>query len=246
MKKCPHGQFIWTRCEICKQEFIEKDKLAAYSSGRFSSDRNLAFKCNWMDTDYEKPCDEIGRRYNIFEAKRIWCTQPDNECRRLEEGKIDTVTDKPCYESGIFTEWDFGAGIHHTGQNAGKGIHINNKMVGKLALFTTRNPDEGEDERKIFGFFRIKDYYSNPDSEATHVSGDPEMTLKIPIDSRLDFWDFYRNKNTPKKVWSSLLFRYLPDKTVLKFLQAQLNKLQVNGHVEESKIVENVLELYMR
>ena len=241
---CSHGK-LWTRCEICKQEFIEKDKLAAYSSGRFSSDRNLAFKCNWMDTDYEKPCGKIGRRYNIFEVERTWCTQIDNECRRLEEGKTDIVTDEPCYECGIFSKLDFGAGIQQTEKNAGKGIHINNKMVGKLALFTTRNPNEGEDERKIFGFFRIKDFYSDPVSGATHVKGDREMTLKVPIDSRLDFWDFYRNKNTPKKVWSSLLFRYLSDETVLKFLQAQLNKLQLNGHKDELKIVEDVLKLYV-
>ncbi len=48
-----------------------------------------------MDTDYEKPCTEIGRKFNIIEAKHVWCTQPENECRRLEEGKISVVSDEP-------------------------------------------------------------------------------------------------------------------------------------------------------
>jgi len=240
---CPHGK-IWTLCTICTQEYQEKEKLAVFSAGRFVGDRNLAFKCNWMDSDYEKTCSEIGRRFNIYEAKHVWCTQPGNECRRLEEGKIQKVGDDPCYESAIFHRWEFGAGIYQTGKRAGKGIKINNKMVGKLALLTTRGPNESEENRIIFGFLRIKDFSSDPTSEATYVMGDKQNSLKVPKDSRLYFWDFYRNANTPEKIWSTGLFRYVSDETIEKFLEAQLNRLNAKGHITESKVVADVLQLY--
>lgn len=242
---CPHGK-IWTLCEICKQEFIEKEKLAAYSAGKFLTDRNLAFKCNWMDTDYEKPCTEIGRNFNIIDAKHVWCTQPENECRRFQEGKISIVSDEPCYESVIFSKWEFGAGVYHTGKKVGEGKKIHKKMVGKIALLTTNGPDESEDKKTIFGFLRIKDFRSYPDSGATRVVGDKEMSLKIPKDSRLYFWDFYRNQNTPEKKWGSGLFRYLSDDSIEKYLLAQLETLKINGHVPESKIVADILKLYTK
>ena len=242
---CPHGK-IWTLCTICKKEFMDKKNLAAFTEGRFLGDRNLAFKCNWMDTDYEKPCTVIGRRFNIIEAKHVWCTQPENECKQLEEGKIGTVSDEPCYESAIFNKWEFGAGVYHTGEKAGKGIKINYKMVGKIALLTTRGPNEIEDKRIIFGFLRIKDFSSDPTSGATHVMGDKHTSLKIPNDSRLYFWDFYRNQNTPEKIWSSLLFRYLSDESIEKYLIAQLDRLKITGHVAEGKIVSDVLKLYSK
>ena len=72
------------------------------------------------------------------------------------------------------------------------------------------------------------------------------MSLKIPKDSRLYFWDFYRNQNTPKKVWAHGLFRYLSDESIEKYLLAQLDRLKLKGHVVESKIVADVLNLYTK
>ncbi len=240
---CQHGK-IWTLCAICKQRFNTKEKLAAFSEGRFLTDRNLAFKCNWLDTDYDKPCTEIGRRFNINEAKHVWCTQPENMCRRFEEGKIIAVGNEPCYESVIFSKWQFGAGEFHSGENKGEGKKIHKKMVGKIALLTTNSPDESEDKKTIFGFLRIKDFSSYPNSGATRVVGDKQTSLKIPKDSRLYFWDFYSNQTTSEKIWGCGLFRYVSDESIKKYLIAQLDKLNINGHVAESKIVSDVLKFY--
>ena len=239
---CQHGK-LWTTCDICLKEHEEKEKFITFTRGKFRSDRNLAFKCNWMDTDFERPCTVIGRKFNIYKAKHVWCTQPQNECTRLEEGKIQEVSSFPCYESAIFHDWKFGAGVYHHGKRKGTGIKIDKVMIGKLALLTTRGPQDNEEDRSIFGFLRIKDYYEDGDG-ATNVAGDKETSLKIPKDSRLLFWDFYRNPNTPEKVWHTGLFRYVHDNSILEYLRSQLETLQKNNHEEESDKVEEVLGIF--
>ena len=151
---CEHGM-LRTRCKKCNPELAQRRGHARAVPTVLQSDRNLAFKCNWMDTDYEGPCTHEGRRYNIFEARRTWCTQPENPCYQLEQGIIDELPEFTCYEACIFSRLEFGAGVDHTGENSGRGRTIRYITPGKLALFTTRAPLMSEDEREIFGFFII-------------------------------------------------------------------------------------------
>lgn len=78
---CPHRK-LKIRCSICntKDTNTYVQSSAPTSPKVFPEDRNLAFKCNWMDTDYEGPCGEYGRKWNIHRAKRVWCTQPECPC----------------------------------------------------------------------------------------------------------------------------------------------------------------------
>ena len=239
---CPHGK-MWTMCDICKAEYMEKNKMTALTSGKFVSDRNLAFKCNWMDTDFDGPCGPEGRDFNIRKAKHVWCSQDYNECWQLEHGMIDQVSEFPCYESGIFKKWEFAAGLFHAGERAGEGKKIHNVMTGKIALLTTRGPEDEEADRYIFGFLRIKDYYTD-EQGATRVKGEEKNSLKIPKDSRLFFWDYYQNPKSPLPIWSSGLFRYLNDESITKYLKEQAEKLKEKGHDEELEIVERVLGLF--
>ncbi len=36
----------------------------------------------------------------------------------------------PVTKVSFFNKWEFGAGVYHSGEKAGKGIKINHKMVG--------------------------------------------------------------------------------------------------------------------
>jgi len=186
----------------------------------------------------------MGRKFNIHEKGHVWCTQPENRCMQLDKGKIQDVGEYPCYESGIFRLWEFGAGVYHHGKNTGQGIKISKVMIGKLALLTTRGPGDNEEDRIIFGFLRIRDFYTDKESGATHIVGDKETSLKIPKDSRLLYWDFYRNPNSPVKLWQTGLFRYVNDNSIREYLQAQHEKLKMNGHDAEAKIVKKSLEHY--
>jgi len=234
---CEHGR-LKTKCSICNPEI--KRIQALPSPKVFIEDRNLAFKCNWMDTDYEKPCGEMGRRWNIHIKRSVWCIQPENPCYQFEMGLRKDIPAFPCYESEIFTKSEYGAGVNHTGVRRGIGRRIRYVTPGKLAIFTTVDP--GRDERYIFGFFVVKDHYIDDDG-ATKVVGYPEYTLKIPKDSRLNFWDFYRNTDG-SIFWGTGLYRYLSDEVVVCYLRRQHEVLTGKGYKKEAKVVREVLRKF--
>lgn len=236
---CKHGM-LKTRCPICNPD-VKTEKPAPKI---FVKDRNLAFKCNWLDTDYEGPCGKEGRRWNIHVKKFPWCTQPENPCYQYEMGLRKSVPPYPCYETEIFSRFEYGAGVNHRGPRKGKGRKIRYVVPDKLALFTTVDPGKSGDSRYIFGFFVIKDYYVDSDG-ATKIVGYPEYTLKIPKDSRLRFWDFYRNSDG-STFWGTGLVRYLSDEVAVNYLIKQRDVLIRNGHVEEAKIAEEVMRRFYK
>ncbi|KUK07749.1 MAG: hypothetical protein XD48_0084 [Archaeoglobus fulgidus] len=232
---CEHGH-LKTRCPICSEG--NKAFTPLYSRGF-----NLAFKCNWLDSDYEGPCGKEGRRWNIYVKRFPWCTQPENPCFQYEAGKIKEIPLYPCYETEIFSKSEYGAGVNHSGPMKDRGRKIKHVIPGKLALFTTVEPRKSGDTRYIFGFFVIKDDYEDGDG-ATKIVGYPEYTLKIPKDSRLRFWDFYSNSDG-STFWGTGLFRYLSDEVVVNYLTKQREVLIENGHTKEAEVVERILEEFL-
>lgn len=238
---CKHGNLI-TKCRICNP--IPEHQSAPTSPRTFVEDRNLAFKCNWLDTDYNGPCGKAGRRWNIYKKRFPWCTQPENPCYQFETGKIKEIPPFPCYETEIFAKSEYGAGVNHTGPMRGTGRMIRYVVPGKIALFTTVDPGRSEETRYIFGFFVIKDSYTDSDG-ATKVIGYPEYTLKIPKDSRLRFWDFYRNSDG-SMFWGTGLYRYLSDTAVVRYLEKQNEVLLNNSHNGEAEKVKEILMTFYR
>ena len=233
---CKHGKLV-TKCIVCSLETVKSTNPP--SPRIFVEDRNLAFKCNWLDSDYDGPCGKAGRIWNIYKRKFPWCIQPENPCYQYENGLRRDIPEFPCYETMIFKKSEFGAGVNHRGPMKGLGRKIKYVIPGKLAIFTTVEPDMPESERLIFGFFVIKDSYTD-DEGATRIVGYPEYTLKIPRDSRLRFWDFYRNSNG-SMFWGTGLFRYLSDKVIVNYLRRQFDVLIEHGHGDKARVVENVL-----
>lgn len=77
------------------------------------------------------------------------------------------------------------------------------------------------------------------------IVGYREHTLKVPRDSRLMFWDFYRNSNSSIS-WKTGLFRYLSDKVVVSYLEKQHEILLDNGHRTEAETVEEILTTFYK
>jgi hypothetical protein len=234
---CEHGR-IKTKCKICNPLSAKIE-----SSYRRYVDTNLAFKCNWLDTDYEGPCGKAGRRWNIHIKQFPWCTQPENPCYQYEIGLRKDIPQFPCYETEIFAKSEYGAGVNHReGPRKGTGRKIRYIVSGKLALFTTVDPGKTGESRYIFGFFVIKDNYIDSDG-ATRIVGYPEYTLKIPRDSRLRFWDFHRNSDG-SMFWGTGLVRYISDETVVNYLRRQIEVLIDNGYTNEAKLVKEVMRRF--
>lgn len=129
---CKHGM-LKTRCPICNPDV----KTEKPSPKIFVKDRNLAFKCNWLDTDYEGPCGKEGRRWNIHVKRFPWCTQPENPCYQYEMGFRKNIPPYPCYETEIFSRFEYGAGSDDVAVNylrKQREVLVRNGHVGEAKI----------------------------------------------------------------------------------------------------------------
>lgn len=204
--------------------------------------QHVAIKCTYNDGDedyyvgFNGTCSKDIIKWNI-EQGRVWCSEEDCECRKYYDNGFEGKPPKdPCWESHLFRDWKFGAGWYHTGKKAGTPIHLANVEAGKIAILTTRFPNDAEIDRKIIGFFKIGRVTNNPDEE-TIMYADEKFRLRLPMEEakELYFWDYYSTKNGA--VWGSGLIRYLNDEIVARILV----DIEATIHDEKAKAI--VMEL---
>lgn len=191
---------------------------------------SIAFKCNYCDggssgtsIGFRGKCSDWMIRYNIEQAKHVWCSI-GSACKQYHDGNISRAEldayrspeglYEACYESGFFDRWTMGAGVHHTGPDAGKPMHINRIHHGSLAVMTTRKPSDRESDRFIFAAFLVSSSYSGDDQEEGNVTADPVWRIELEPGQaeRILFWNYYFNARKPEKIaFGSGLHRYLTD-----------------------------------
>ena len=178
--------------------------------------QSVAFKCTYNDGDNGEyvglsgTCSRDLIVHNVM--NHVWCGQPQNACRKFyEAGMQSDKPQYPCLESELFSKWQFNGGEWHNGPRRGQPIPVRYTTVGKIAILTTRKPDEEESQRKIVGLYEVGEI----DDEG-NLKAHPDFRIRFRIDeaSQLKFWRYYRNSNKPSAFWGSLLFRYLTDDQV--------------------------------
>ena len=185
--------------------------------------QHIAIKCTYNNADegllvgFNGTCSEEIIKLNI-ENGRIWCSQNDCKCKKYYNNgfKGDRPKD-PCYESRLFKDWKYGAGWYHTGKRKGTPIHFLNVEKGKIALLTTRFPNDNEIDRKIIGFFKI-DEITNNSGEETILIGDKRLSVRLSLEEakELYFWDYYSTSGGAR--WGHGLNRYLNDNLIVRIL----------------------------
>jgi len=185
--------------------------------------QNVATKCTYNDggervfVGFNGTCSEKTIKRNI-EGGRVWCNQQKCGCRKYyDRGFQGDPPAAPCMESALFRDWKYGAGMYQTGKRARTPVHISDVSEGKIAILTTRFPGDKEEDRKIIGFFKIRDVTNKRDEE-TRLIAHRDLRVRPPLEEakELYFWDYYCTQGGTK--WGTLLFRYLDDKTVLRIL----------------------------
>lgn len=194
------------------------------------TNESVAFKCNYCDggasgtcIGFHGKCSDRMIRFNIEEAKRVWCSI-GSVCKQYYNGSINRTEldayrnpegiDQACYESGFFTRWTMGAGFHHTGPDAGKPMHLNRVHGGSLAVMTTRKPTDKEQDRFVFAVFLISHAYDGDDQKEGFVTSDPVWRIELlPVQAeQILFWNYYFNAKKPETIiFGSGLHRYLTD-----------------------------------
>jgi hypothetical protein len=247
------------KMEVIRKKDIKSLKQTNNSKG--SGPSNIAFKCNFCDggADTENVgfmgvCSEENIRYNISDAKHVWCSCDESPCNQF---MIENLSKKElhdevnnggfvCYESQMLTQWRAFAGITQSGVNKGKPMKLRNVKSNSLAVLTTRLPFEKDNERFIFAVFLIDENYEGDNSEEGFVSAHAEYRIKLSKDesSKLKFWDYYFNPNKPEKiVLGSGLHRYLTDDQSAQILK---KIMEIKKGKSDEELSKKMFEFYCK
>lgn len=171
---------------------------------------NIAFKCNFCDggaarknVGFNGVCSDEVIRYNIEQAKHVWCSDEDCPCKQYLDGEISrkeltaNMQDGGyvCYESAMLRDWRADAGVIQTGENKGKPKRLLKVQHNSLAILTTREPDDKEDRRYIFAVFLVDESFEGDAKEEGYVTTKSEWKIKLtPHEAhKMLFWKYYVN-----------------------------------------------------
>ena len=196
-----------------------------------TSNRFFAIKCTFNDRGFTGTCSNSNIIRNI-EKNRIWCSQPENKCYKYFERKFGGKRpEKPCYESMLFSDWVYGPGAYHHGDEKGQPIPCKLEPGG-ICIVTTRLPTvDHEWTRKIIGLFGVE-RFSKGSRGGLLFHADPNR-IKLQPDQYLGFWDYHSVNNGP--IWGSGLYRKLYPSRVAKLLE---DLEEIVGE-KEKKIISN-------
>lgn len=195
---------------------------------------NLALKCTFND-DRSNPgalgfigtCSDENITRNVAgSSARIWCSL--SECKQFWQGGFEGDEPQlPCYESVLFSKWQFGTGIlaHNTPrERVDIPRHVRN---GKIALLTTRRPDSTEGDRVIIGAMVIERVGEVEEWKSSiAIVGDPRRSFRAPDNALLRYWSFKRGNVG----WYEHLYRYVDDDEIAAYLKAMQSTV-TNRHL---------------
>jgi len=206
--------------------------------------KHIAFKCTYNDggegndVGFADTCSETNIKHNI-DQHHIWCSKSDCNDYYKHGFKGHKPTPGSCYESDLFTNWEFGCGMYHNGHRRGCPIPVSHVAKDQIAVLTTRFPGDDEIDRKIIGLFLIG-FVKKASGDSTKLIAAPKYRIRLPLEEakNLYFWDYYKTKGGAR--WGTGLFRYMTDQEVA----AILNDLALT--LRESRCKTLVGELLQR
>ena len=188
--------------------------------------KNVAFKVTYNDNNWQGICSNKIASYNF--KTRIWCkkqsiTKYNCQSDFWKKIKLDKNT-FPCFDSVslLNNEPSFYAGHYHGKEHSNEPIRSLYIKPNKIAIFTSRNPEDPESQRFIFFIGIINDVKTFIDKNGNQFNTyhcEPETGI-IFKNIYPKYWDFYSNRNNPNRfAWNTGLFRYWSDEQVKNLLE---------------------------
>lgn len=202
-----------------------------------TTEDNIVFKCNWNDNGWKGICSKKAHEFNVLK-KHSWCCDKRNPCSEMIEKHEKGF---PCIESVLFVDFKLDPGMYLKGEKSGDEKYFRGAQEKKIVLLTTIGPNDSEEKRYFIGILDIAKI-----EEERYVYGNKETSLSLTSKIKLKFWDYFKNKDGSKR-WSSGLFRYVNDESVLKVLQdlkKEYNKLK--GFEKEKKNLNMLIDRYKK
>ena len=202
-----------------------------------TTEENIVFKCNWNDAEWKGICSKKAREFNISK-KHSWCCDKRNPCSKMIEKNENGF---PCIESTLFVDFKLDPGTYLKGKKSGEEKYFRGAQEKKIVLLTTIGPKDSEGDRYFIGILDIDRI-----EEERYVYGNKETSLAITPKIKIKFWNYFKNKDGSKR-WSSGLFRYVNDESVLKVLQDLKREYnELNGFEREKKNLNILIERYKK
>lgn len=188
-------------------------------------DGNIAFKVTYTDSNWSGVCSPNVANFNF--QHRTWCKIQSEfpiNCQSKKYANPNNLNldDFPCHDCIALKELMFYTGHYHGNKHDNEPIPCLDAKVGKIAVFTSREPGEAENERFIFAIGQMN--YFEPVSDASgnyeRFHCDKSTAVVFREGNYPKFWKYYQNANNPNRIaWNTGLFRYLNDKVVFALLE---------------------------
>ncbi|MFT5916871.1 MAG: hypothetical protein ACJAWV_000161 [Flammeovirgaceae bacterium] len=189
-------------------------------------DGNIAFKVTFNDNEWINVCSKDIADYNF--KNRTWCkiqsTYEDN-CQNPKWTKL-IEEDKgivPCADCVALRYLEFYPGHFHGEKHNNEPKRCLGAKMGKIALFTSKEPGANESERFIFAIGQINRIETLKEAGYETIGCNDETAVYIK-NNDLKLWKYFRNKNTDRIAWNTGLFRYINDKVVSDVLNGVINE----------------------
>jgi len=214
---------------LSRQLNISQNVIKEPLLNRTKKDGNIAFKVTYTDSDWNGVCSPNVAAFNF--ANRTWCgIQADYkincQSKRYDDASKLNIDNFPCHDSVAKKELMFYAGHYHGEKHNNEPKRCLDAKVGKIALFTSREPGEVENERFIFAIGQMKYFRTVQDARGDYEYFHCDKNTAIYFDKSNypKFWKYYRNSNNPERIaWNTGLIRYISDSIVIELLENILN-----------------------
>ena len=208
-------------------------------------DGNIAFKVTYVDKNWNGVCSDNLYDYNV--ENRVWCKYQSTfkeSCRHKKYLNWDIIKMKtiPCYDSVASSELSFSPGFS---RDSIVPYRCLDAKVKKIALFTSREPGELENERFIFAIGQI-DFIDKPrlmDTKEETYYCENESAIRFDEKNYPKFWKYYKNLNAPDRIaWNTGLFRYISDNVLRNLLKDILQSSNYSNQIKRNaRVLQDIL-----
>lgn len=206
-------------------------------------DGNIAFKVTFNDSEWMNVCSTDVANYNF--KHRTWCkiqsTFADNCQNPKWQELIEQGKGAPCADCVALRYLEFYPGHFHGEKHNNEPKRCLGAKMGKIALFTSKEPGANESERFIFAIGQINRITTLEDANHETIGCDYDSAVYIK-NNDLKLWKYFRNKNTDRIAWNTGLFRYVNDGVIRNILseiikEKKLDKLEIENAQKLLKIL---------
>ena len=208
-------------------------------------DGNVAFKITYNDKNWSGICSPNVADFNF--KNRTWCkiqSQYENNCQTISDQDFDEGY-FPCMDCVALLDLSFYAGTFHGKKRNNEPMRAINIKIGKLALFTSREPGTSERERFVFAIGQLnriteENLGNTVPNEIFHC--DKETAVIFNSNFKPKFWNYYRNANTNLEKWNTGLIRYVNDNQAVNLLKDLIKDKRLTN--KQRKNTKTLLKIY--